>query len=460
MARPQPRLDAELSQARTDSTEWEELLQDVELMQMRRLLNEEIHLREAKEQELIENERIVSALQRTLGEEQRARTAVEQELSHASIAFTKQEELLRKEIAHLHRRIDDKERIASDLQRLLGEERQARTRVDEELRQVTIASTELEARLGNDLAQIRRTLTDKDRIVKELQRTLVDERQARTTAEEELGQSITKLQERLLKEEQTSQSRQLDLQAKDDIVRGQRCRVEEKHQEMTVLEERLRSMEIRMEEERNRNVSEASAMAQSRDWIIQRNEVVLSDNILGRGAWGIVRKGLFRGCQVAVKEIYEVILSDHNRRLFEREMSIASRCRHPNLLQFIGATNHEGNPLFVTELLDTSLRHVLSQRALNHEEIISLALDIAKGLNYLHLNKPHPIMHRDVSSANVLLRKREDNWSAKVSDYGAANFMRKCMTEKPGAVIYAAPEAFTPKQTPKVKINRLSFCER
>jgi len=61
-------------------------------------------------------------------------------------------------------------------------------------------------------------------------------------------------------------------------------------------------------------------------------------------------------------------------------------------------------------------------------------------------------MHRDVSSANVLLWKREDNWSAKVSDYGAANFMRKCMTEKPGAVIYAAPEAFTPKQTPKVDV--------
>ena len=131
-------------------------------------------------------------------------------------------------------------------------------------------------------------------------------------------------------------------------------------------------------------------------------------------------------------------------------MSIASRCRHPNLLQFIGATNDDDSPLFVAELLDTSLRHVVHQRALDHEEIIILALDIAKGLNYLHLSKPRPIMHRDISSANVLLWRRGESWRGKLSDYGAANFMRQSMTVNPGALIYAAPEAFTHQQTSKV----------
>ena len=166
-----------------------------------------------------------------------------------------------------------------------------------------------------------------------------------------------------------------------------------------------------------------------------------------------MREGEFRGCKVAVKKIHDLILSDHNRRLFEREMSIASRCRHPNLLQFIGATNDNGSPLFVTELLDTNLRHVLSERALMQEENVILALDIAKGLNYLHLSRPKPIMHRDISSANVLLWRRDDSWRAKLSDYGAANVMRKSMTANPGAIIYSAPEAFTHQQTPKVTIN-------
>ena len=188
----------------------------------------------------------------------------------------------------------------------------------------------------------------------------------------------------------------------------------------------------------------------SRDWIIESDEIHVSGNSLGVGAWGTVHEGSFRGCPVAVKQIHELILSPQNRRMFEREMSIASRCRHPNLLQFIGATNDNGSPLFVTELLDTDLRRILSQQELLQDEIVCIALDVARGLNYLHLNKPFPIMHRDISSSNVLLWKRGDSWRAKLSDYGAANFMRENMTVNPGAWVYSAPEAQTSYQTPKV----------
>ena len=294
-----------------------------------------------------------------------------------------------------------------------------------------------------------RELRDREKTVDQLQGTVAQERQARSSLHEEIRQAriaCTEMQQKLSE---------------------LRCRLEQEQRQKEALEERLRGFELQMEEENRRHLSaerelqsavsaaeEAVAeyqSRQSRDWIIQREEIVLSEDILGQGAWGSVRKGVFRGCQVAVKEIHKLILSDYNRRLFEREMSIASRCRHPNLLQFIGATNDDNSPLFVTELLDTSLRHVLHQRALNHEEIIILALDTAKGLNYLHLSKPRTIMHRDISSANVLLWRREESWRGKLSDYGAANFMRQSMTVNPGAIIYAAPEVFTPQQTSKVK---------
>ena len=154
-----------------------------------------------------------------------------------------------------------------------------------------------------------------------------------------------------------------------------------------------------------------------------------------------------------MKQIHELILSPYNRGLFEQEMDIASRCRHPCLLQFIGATNDEGNPLFVTELMETSLRTLLEQRALSDAEMPFISHDVVRALNYLHQKQPSPIIHRDISSANVLLWRQGEHWRGKVSDYGTASFMHQTMTVAPGAMIYSAPEAITKNQTVKVSYN-------
>ena len=83
--------------------------------------------------------------------------------------------------------------------------------------------------------------------------------------------------------------------------------------------------------------------------------------------------------------------------------------------------------------------------------MISIGADVARVLNYLHLMKPDPIIHRDVSSANVLLEPiGSGNWKAKVPDYGSANFLSKVTTQGPGN---AAPESFNPKQqSPKMDV--------
>ena len=194
----------------------------------------------------------------------------------------------------------------------------------------------------------------------------------------------------------------------------------------------------------------------TRDWVLPRDEIQITEKCLGRGGWGSVSEGTYCGCTVAVKKIHELILSPHNIRLFEREMNIASKCRHPHLLQFIGATVDEGSPLFVTELMEKRLRTLLEQRQLSETEIRTISLDVARALNYLHQKKPEPIIHRDVSSANVLLWRQGDQWRAKVSDYGTANFMQQTMTVAPGAMIYSAPEALTSNQTVKVSISEHS----
>ena len=189
-------------------------------------------------------------------------------------------------------------------------------------------------------------------------------------------------------------------------------------------------------------------------WVVQRNEIELSEEELGTGGWASVRVARFRGQRVAAKCLHHQIISAHNIRLFTREMNMAAQARHPNLLQFIGATM-DNTPIILTELMPTSLRRLLEQGVhLTRRQILSIASDVARGLNYLHLVTPDPIIHRDVSSANVLLEVYgEGNYKAKVSDYGSANFVRYTATAGPGNPLYSAPEAHDPKRhSPKMDV--------
>ena len=236
-----------------------------------------------------------------------------------------------------------------------------------------------------------------------------------------------------------------------------------KVQELTDLRKELRDREqdnVVLEKDLStakEKLTEYESQLKARDWVLCRDEVQLSDERLGVGSFGRVVKGRYCGCVVAIKQLHLPTLNPRQRRLFQREMDIASRCRHPCLLQFIGATEDE-SPLFVTEIMETSLQNLLQKRKQkNHHlpdtDIIFISLDVARALNYLHQRKPEPIVHRDVSSANVLLWKQNNQWRGKLGDYGTAKFLQETMTVAPGAMIYAAPEIGCPfKQTVKVSL--------
>ena len=352
----------------------------------------------------------------------------------------------------LEQQLSEKEVNFRALQANLGKEQQARQRLEEELLQSKRTCAEFKRGLENErlLNQSNQQAGQtKEETMKEEVRRLQQELELKLGLEERVQDLQTEVDEerisRVTTERELLEERNI-LQQTREILERER----ETH------EQRIRESERRLGELQSAVSVAEEALAEyqrlePRDWIIGRDEVIISEIVLGTGAWGKVYQGKFRGCHVAVKQIHDLILSPHNRKLFEREMSMASRCRHPNLLQFMGATNDDGNALFVTELLDTDLRKVLSQRSLHPKELVCLALDVAIALNYLHLKKPFPIIHRDISSSNVLLWRRDDRWRAKLSDYGAANFMRQHMTSYPGATIYAAPEVLTSQQSPKVR---------
>ena len=279
-------------------------------------------------------------------------------------------------------------------------------------------------------ANLERQLREMRQREENLQRQLREMRQR----EENLQRQLRETQQR----EGNSQRQLREMQQREENLQRQ---LREKDQEVNELELSLSLAQQTISEQQQQETC---------DWVISRDEIQMTNKCLGRGGWGSVYEGVYCGCTIAVKQIHDLILSPHNILLFEREMNIASKCRHPHLLQFIGATNDEGNPLFVTELMEKSLRTLLEQRQLAEIEIRVISLDVARAINYLHQKKPEPIIHRDVSSANVLLWRQGDQWRGKVSDYGTANFMQQTMTVAPGAMIYSAPEALTSNQTVKV----------
>lgn len=334
---------------------------------------------------------------------------------------------------------ESKLRIAS-LEKRLDEELVIREKLAEKcnalqkhLSEEALHRDEAESLLEEERSKVRKMQKRFDREWAEFERRLIEERAATSDMERQLNDSVSRMEE----EKNTKATLQRELEALQERLSHQAEFEQQRQQQQETVHSETHAVE-------------AQPDLESRDWIISRDEVVSEGRSLGTGGWGVVKEGKFRGCRVAVKQIHELILSPHNRRLFMREMGIASRCRHPCLLQFIGATNDDGVPLFVTELMDISLRDLLEKQPLDKADVVTIALDVTRALNYLHLNRP-PIIHRDVSSANVLLWRRDKQWRAKVADYGTANFMRQCRTINPGAVIYSAPEALSPEQSPKVR---------
>ena len=180
-------------------------------------------------------------------------------------------------------------------------------------------------------------------------------------------------------------------------------------------------------------------------WKVPREDVEIGC-IIGGGGWGAVHEGKLK---VAVKQFYPNILSKQNLSRLKREMQMLALIRHPNLLQFIAAVfdendDHKRNPPYIiTELLDMSLRSAYEKELLPSHSLLAIFQDTAQALGYLH-RRHEPIIHQDVSSANVLLKHQPGGrWIAKLSDLGSANLARDAYTMNEGARVYLAPEAFT-----------------
>ena len=162
------------------------------------------------------------------------------------------------------------------------------------------------------------------------------------------------------------------------------------------------------------------------------------------------------GTLCAAKEIHPALVENVSaqefeaiRRSFCEECVKASRIHHPNIVQMLGIyypTPQAKLPWLVMELMQTSLKGFLDKYEQGKVPLhfkLSMLVDVAQGLEFLH---GQDIIHRDLSSNNVLLTK---NLIAKIADLGVAKVVQenkmKTHTQAPGTTHFMPPEALKSK---------------
>ena len=201
---------------------------------------------------------------------------------------------------------------------------------------------------------------------------------------------------------------------------------------------------------------------------------LLKNQSLGIGSYGAVCKAKCDDLLCAAKIIHPTLFDptallqiapqrEHRLpiRRFEQECVFMSAIRHPNIVQYLGMFREIDShlPVLLMELMDDSLTYFLESaiQPIPYHIQVNICHDITLALSFLHSNS---IVHRDLSSNNILLR---GNVIAKVTDFGMARLgditqaTRFTNTMCPGTDVYMPPEAVQDKPVYTEKIDCFSF---
>jgi len=194
-------------------------------------------------------------------------------------------------------------------------------------------------------------------------------------------------------------------------------------------------------------------------WEIPLDELVLGTK-LGEGTFGVVYKGTWRGTSVAIKKLKTQNLTNEIIEDFRNEIAILGKLRHPNVVLFMGAVTVPPELCMVTEYMDGgSLYDAMHKKKvrLNTHQILKIATQAARGLNYLHLCNPK-IIHRDLKTLNFLV---DGYWNVKLADFGLSCIKptASSVQEQVGTPGFMAPELMLGKSyTEKVDVYSFGIC--
>jgi len=224
-------------------------------------------------------------------------------------------------------------------------------------------------------------------------------------------------------------------------------RIKEKEKEIELINKRIEEKKQRMDllpqrgKRKNEKAAQDKRMMQFDEEIKMEDLSFYKDSDIGTGTFGDVKKCLWRKTLVAVKFLKKVMENEkENIQSFIEELNLLKKLRHPNILLYLGANITGPNFFLVTEFCDLGnlfdFLHNNPRSELAEADRIRIALEIAKGVNYLHSFDP-PILHRDLKSLNILLDK---NMTVKIADFGWARLRDIHMTKQRGTFQWMAPE--------------------
>ncbi|MBA0590324.1 hypothetical protein Gorai_019037, partial [Gossypium raimondii] len=186
------------------------------------------------------------------------------------------------------------------------------------------------------------------------------------------------------------------------------------------------------------------------------------ENILGQGGFGVVYKGeLHDGTKIAVKRMESGVISGKGSTEFMSEIAVLTKVRHRHLVALLGYCLDGNEKLLVYEYMPqgTLSRHIFNWeeeglKPLEWTKRLTIALDVARGVEYLHGLAHQSFIHRDLKPSNILLG---DDMRAKVADFGlvrlAPEGKASIETRIAGTFGYLAPEyAVTGRVTTKVDV--------
>ncbi|KAE8731129.1 Leucine-rich repeat protein kinase family protein isoform 2 [Hibiscus syriacus] len=173
------------------------------------------------------------------------------------------------------------------------------------------------------------------------------------------------------------------------------------------------------------------------------------ENKLGRGGFGVVYKGeLDDGTQIAVKRMEAGVITSKALDEFQAEITVLSKVRHRNLVSLLGYSIEGNERILVYEYMSQGAlsKHLFHWKSLKLEPLswkkrLNIALDVARGMEYLHILAHQSFIHRDLKSSNILLG---DDFRAKVSDFGLVKLTpdgeKSVVTRLARTFGYLAPE--------------------
>eukprot|EP00249_Psilotum_nudum_P013613 c24426_g1_i1 orf=317-3322(+) len=173
------------------------------------------------------------------------------------------------------------------------------------------------------------------------------------------------------------------------------------------------------------------------------------ENILGRGGFGVVYKGeLHDGTKIAVKRMEAAVISSKGLNEFQAEIAVLTKVRHRHLVALLGYCIDGNERLLVYEHMPQGplSKHLFDRekqqlKPLDWKKRLTIALDVARGMEYLHGLAHKSFIHRDLKPSNILL---DDDYRAKVSDFGLVKLAPEgkdsVETRLAGTFGYLAPE--------------------